>query len=204
MAELLVHLGRAARGDEGSGGPGPQMTAAQWTALRFFDKANRASRTPSGFAEFHATTRGTASQTIKTLVARGLLERHRADHDGRSVCFELTEAGRALLEHDPLRHLARAIARLAPDGRAMLGRILPDLVATLARERGAQAFGTCDSCHHYEDRGEGGYCACVAMSLAPVEIGQLCMRFVPRPAIGAVASGPGDPPVSVSDGPGAT
>jgi hypothetical protein len=33
-------------------------------ALRFFARANSFSRTPSAFAEFQATTRGTASQHL--------------------------------------------------------------------------------------------------------------------------------------------
>ncbi|MCZ7675561.1 MAG: MarR family transcriptional regulator [Roseovarius sp.] len=124
---------------------------------------------------------GTASQTIKTLEGRGLLIRRRAEHDRRSVQFDLTDAGRALLAQDPMRHLTTAIGRLAPEDVAVLARLLPDLAVALARERGAHAFGTCEKCDHYEARGHGGYCACVAMTLAPFEIGQLCMRYEPRP-----------------------
>ncbi|HKN41440.1 MAG TPA: hypothetical protein VJV87_00945, partial [Sphingomicrobium sp.] len=39
-----------------------------WMALRFFSRANSFSRTPSAFAEFQATTRGTATQAIKALL----------------------------------------------------------------------------------------------------------------------------------------
>ena len=49
-AELIVHLGRIAQGDGFVAG----LTPAQWTALRYFASANRFSRTPSAFAEFHA------------------------------------------------------------------------------------------------------------------------------------------------------
>jgi DNA-binding MarR family transcriptional regulator len=180
LAELLLHVARASHAEEAGGA---QMTAAQWTALRFFARANRTSRTPSAFASFQATTRGTASQTLKTLEARGLLARQRCANDGRSVLFDVTEAGQAVLAHDPLRHLSRAIGGLAPAERDALGRLLPDLVARLAEMRGAEGIGTCGSCTHYEARGQGGYCACVAMSLAPFEIGQLCTRHSPRPAL---------------------
>jgi DNA-binding MarR family transcriptional regulator len=186
LAELLVHIGRSARGED-TGGPAP-LTAAQWTALRFFARANRASRTPSAFANFQATTRGTASQTIKTLESRGLLERRRAEHDRRSVCFEVTEAGHALLARDPLRHLTEAIARLDEAGRAALARLLPELAAELAEARGTSAIGTCENCDHYEDRCDGGYCACVATMLEPFEIGQLCVRYAPRPDAQEAAS----------------
>ena len=181
LAELFLHVARATHGEEAGGA---HLTAAQWTALRFFARANRASRTPSSFASFQATTRGTASQTIKTLEARGLLERHRSESDGRSVRFEVTENGRRALAGDLLRHLIAAIAALAPGDRAALERVLPELVARLAGQRGEPGIGTCDSCSHYEAHDTGGYCACVAMSLAPFEIGQLCTRHSPRATAG--------------------
>ena len=177
LAELLVHVGRSARGEDADGSP---LTAAQWTALRFFARANRRSRTPSAFASFQATTRGTASQTLKTLEARGLLERRKSDTDRRSVLFEPTEEGRALLRRDPLRHLMAAIDKLPPSDRAALARVMPDLASHLACARGSPAIGTCANCNHYEDQGEQAYCACVGASLAPFEIGQLCASFAPQ------------------------
>ena len=48
-----------------------ELSPAQWMALRYFARANPFSRTPSAFAAFQATTRGTASQAIKALEASG-------------------------------------------------------------------------------------------------------------------------------------
>ncbi|MDR9394758.1 MarR family winged helix-turn-helix transcriptional regulator [Roseovarius sp. SYSU LYC5161] len=179
LAELLVHIGRSARGEDS----GAELTAAQWTALRFFARANSASRTPSAFASFQATTRGTASQTIKALEARGLLSRRRSERDGRSVQFEVTGPGHEMLAQDPLRHLTAALAGLTAGDRAALERLLPALSADLAQQRGSRAFGTCDDCTHYENRPCGGYCACVASDLAPGDIGRLCANFAPGPAV---------------------
>ena len=81
LAQMLLHLGRLAHGDVKVAG----LTPAQWTVLRYFSSANRFSRTASAFASFHGTTRGTASQTIKSLVAKGDLERIRSKRDGRSA-----------------------------------------------------------------------------------------------------------------------
>jgi DNA-binding MarR family transcriptional regulator len=50
-----------------------ELSPAQWMALRYFARANSFSRNPSAFAEFQATTRGTASQAIKALEASGYL-----------------------------------------------------------------------------------------------------------------------------------
>ena len=69
IAELVVQLGRITHGHGYTEG----LTPAQWSALRYLSRANRFSRTVSAFAEFHATTRGTASQTVKCLVAQGYL-----------------------------------------------------------------------------------------------------------------------------------
>lgn len=176
IAELLVHIGRSARGDS----PDAHLTAAQWTALRFFAHANRATRTPSAFASFQATTRGTASQTVKSLEKRGLVTRRRSEADGRSVEFEVTQAGHDILGQDPLRHLITALSRLDAQDRAALSRMLPALSAELADLRDATAFGTCGDCAHFEDREGGGYCACVAAGLLPDEIGRLCGSFAPQ------------------------
>jgi len=181
-AELVIHLARLAQsaGDH-------RLTAAQWTALRFFARANRLSRTPSAFSAFHATTRGTASQTVKSLVALGLLERHRNEEDGRSIRFELTAAGRAMLDHDPLRALAAHIDRLpADEGRRLLGA-LQTLVGGLALGQAAPVFGTCADCAHCDaaPQADAPFCRCAEATLMAGEMDALCIEFQPRPTPGA-------------------
>jgi DNA-binding MarR family transcriptional regulator len=175
IAELLVYLGRAARGGDAA----TDMTAAQWTALRFFARANDVSRTPSAFASFHATTRGTASQTIKSLLAKRYLARHEAVDDRRSVRFDLTEAGLAAMRDDPLRALSEAIDRLDTGLKSALRQALPALAGALAESRDTVAFGTCGDCRHFLG-GAISYCACVAAELAPADVGRLCINFAAR------------------------
>src|SRR5258708_29445701 len=79
-AELLLLAGRLVQAEGYDG----ELSPAQWIALRYFARANPFSRTPSAFAEFQATTRGTASQAIKALEAGGYLVRQRSKADGRS------------------------------------------------------------------------------------------------------------------------
>jgi DNA-binding MarR family transcriptional regulator len=108
-AELLLQVGRLVQA-EGYGG---ELSPAQWMALRFFARANPFSRTPSAFAEFQATTRGTATQAIKALEAGGYLVRHPFKMDGRSVSLRLTSKGKKALAHDPFEVLVRAVDSLA-------------------------------------------------------------------------------------------
>lgn len=178
IAELLVHLGRAAR----SGPGGSDLTAAQWTCLRFFARANGSTRTPSGFASFQATTRGTASQIVKSLEALGLIARTRSPRDGRSVRFDLTDAGRAMLDRDPLRHMIDVIGRLGDRDRAQFLDTLSRLVAELADRRAAPVFGSCRDCSHFSPQGDSGYCDCMAAELASDDIDSLCAVFVPASA----------------------
>jgi DNA-binding MarR family transcriptional regulator len=173
IAELLVYLGRAARGVD----TGSNLTAAQWTALRFFARANDISRTPSAFASFHATTRGTASQTIKSLLTKGYLARSGAADDKRSVRYDLTDAGTQVMCGDPLRELSDAIDRLDAGLKSALRQALPALVGQLADIRDTVAFGTCGDCRHFSGGVATSYCACVAAELAPADLGRLCINF---------------------------
>ncbi|MEZ5752632.1 MAG: helix-turn-helix domain-containing protein [Paracoccaceae bacterium] len=177
-AELLVHIARLVHG----AGSDVSLTPAQWTALRFFARANRLSRTPTAFSEFNATTRGTASQTVKSLVTLGLLERHENELDGRSSLISVTEAGRAKLSADPMEALARAIAALAPDAQAALAVSLGRVASVMARQHAAPTFGQCSDCGHREDDGAAsGYCRCAQIALGPADLAALCVDFLPTP-----------------------
>ena len=173
IAELVVYLGRAARGTDA----GLDLTAAQWTAMRFFARANQLSRTPSAFASFNATTRGTASQIIKSLMQKGYLVRHQAVGDRRSVRLDLTHSGRAIMHFDPLNNLMEAINQLEGKLRTALRQALPTLAGELAKVRGTVAFGTCGDCQHFSCCDAVSYCACVEAELAPADLGCLCVNF---------------------------
>ena len=177
VAELLIHVARLAQ----SGGD-HRLTPAQWTALRFFARANRLSRTPSAFSAFHATTRGTASQTVKSLVALGLLERHRNEDDGRSIRFELTAEGHAALAADPLGALAARIAHLPDDRRAALLSALKTLSGELALGQDMPLFGTCADCAHCDvpQPGAEAFCRCAEATLLATDMEALCIEFAPR------------------------
>lgn len=175
VAELLVHVGRAARSE----GARSELTAAQWTCLRFFARANGGSRTPSAFASFQATTRGTASQIIKSLERRGLVARTRCARDRRSVCFDLTAEGRRMLAQDPLREVAGLIDGLGEAERARFLMTLSRLSSALAAQRDVPAFGTCRDCSHFGTSGEAAYCACMAAELATDEMHKLCASYTP-------------------------
>ncbi|MFN4057570.1 MAG: MarR family winged helix-turn-helix transcriptional regulator [Roseinatronobacter sp.] len=177
LADLIVHLARAAQSSART-----DLTAAQWTALRYFARANRFSRTPSAFSEFHATTRGTASQTVKSLVEIGLLARAAHEGDGRSTLIEVTEAGRAMLQNDPMEGLRSALARLPQADQETLATILDRARADLARLRDVPVFGTCADCSHCDRARDPAFCHCTGISLTLPDMAALCVDFSPKPA----------------------
>lgn len=176
LADLIVHLARL--GQSCAQGDGMlSLTAAQWTALRYFARANRFSRTPSAFSEFHATTRGTASQTVKSLVTLGLLARQNHDSDGRSTLIEVTDAGHAQLRRDPLRDLRKVLDALPETARTALSSALYQAIADLAKRRSAPVFGTCGDCDHLDSK--ASYCHCTQSLLSLPEMQAICVDFQP-------------------------
>lgn len=181
VAEMILHLGHITSRDRLARG----LTPAQWSVLRYFARANRFSRTPSAFAEFHCTTRGTASQTIKGLETQGYLTRMRSEVDGRSARLDLTDKAWAILDHDPLEALVRAADALPLRGRGHLAGGLQRMLGHVASEGGKPAFGTCISCEHLEGGGcsrddQPRYaCGFLGEPLLPGELDGLCINFVP-------------------------
>ena len=181
IAELVLHLGRIASGE----GLVKGLTPAQWTVLRYFARANRFSRTPSAFAAFHGTTRGTASQTIKNLETQGYLTRLRSAADGRSIRLDLTDKARAILVNDLFEALVRAADALAPGVRGDFANALQRILGQVASERGKPPFGTCASCKHLEGdgccrEGQAPYaCGFASGPLLLEELDELCIYFAP-------------------------
>jgi len=177
IAELVLHLGRIASGEG--------LTAAQWAVLRYFARANRFSRTPSAFATFHGTTRGTASQTIKNLEAQGYLTSERSQIDKRSVQIVLTDKARAVLQNDLFEALVRAANALPAGIRDDFTNTLQRIVGHVARESGKPPFGTCASCKYLQSdgcnrAGQAAYiCSFVGEPLLLEELGGVCINFVP-------------------------
>lgn len=189
IAELILHLGRIASGEGLVGG----LTPGQWAVLRYFARANRFSRTPSAFAAFHGTTRGTASQAIKALVAQGFLQQSRSETDGRSVRLDLTDKARDIIADDPIEALVRAADALPSGLRGNFAQVLQRMLGRVAAETDRPLFGTCENCVHFEGVGccRAGLpayaCGFMNEPLLATELDELCINFAadgtppPRP-----------------------
>lgn len=180
-ADLVLRLGRAALGE----GFVEALTSAQWMGLRYFSRANRFSRTVSAFAEFHATTRGTASQTVKGLIKQGYLVRTPSETDGRSARVDLTDSAKAILARDPFEAVVDAAEALPGRLRGQLVKLLERMLSHVARQRARPPFGLCASCAHLRrDERRRSHpcryqCGLLNEPLAVEEIEQICISFEP-------------------------
>lgn len=148
------------------------LNPTQAAVLSYLCRANRFSRSPSHVANYLASTRGTVSQTLKTLVRKGLVTETRNKADRRSIHYDATAAGRALAQSVP--SLDAAARSLATGRLAQANETLADILRQALATRGMRSFGLCRTCAHHERRGDGGYCHLLKVNLQPVDVGQIC------------------------------
>ena len=184
-AELLLLVGRLVQAEGYDG----ELSPAQWMALRFFARANPFSRNPSAFAEFQATTRGTASQAIKALEAGGYLVRQRSKADGRSVTLRLTDKGKEAIARDPFEVLVRAVDSLDAEEQTAMRRALRHVLTTLAASGAHRHFGVCQDCAHLGEEAccdspsasrSALECLLFGVPIEPEDAGLLCVHFQPK------------------------
>ena len=176
IAELVDRLGRMAHGLQYASGLNP----AQWEALRFIARANRYSRSPGAIARYLGTTRGTVSQTLIALEAKGYIRRLRCDADRRALTVDLTDSGRALIENDPLCLVLRAADALDCEAQSRLADGLDGLARAVQTAKGMPEFGPCLDCVHFcpsKAEDESCHCALTDESIPAGETVKICVEF---------------------------
>lgn len=122
IAQLAYRFGFAA-----------DLRPAQWTALRFFGRAEQRACTVSAFADHNLTSRSSASQTVNALVKRGLLVRRPIPSDRRTHRLELTDQAKTLLANDPLKELELSLDEMSDSNRYQLAERLEELLKLMLK-----------------------------------------------------------------------
>ncbi len=121
-----------------SAGHSGGLYPAQWTALRYLAHARPADRTSAALARFQQMAAGPVTRTVRTLIAKQLLEKAGSAGHHRSERLDVTEKGRELLAQDPLLHVDGVLSKL-PDAQArMLASALAQIAASLQAVRGEE------------------------------------------------------------------
>jgi len=151
------------------------LNPTQIAALNYLARANRFSRSPSMVADYLATTRGTASQTVKTLVRKGMVEETAVAGDKRALLLSLTDSGRSALRRN--EDLIAALESLPDEVTENLHEGLKTLAQSLLSARGGRSFGVCRGCCHHVVEKSGAYCALLKVTLLPEEADQICFEY---------------------------
>ncbi len=180
---VLLHVAfdRAARllraADYGRG-----LNPAQWQTLRYLARCNRFSNSQKALGDYLAATKGTVSQTLASLVAKGLVLKEPRQGGGQSLF--LTEKGRQALAADPaLDFLDKLDAFPTGDLKNLLYDLENMVLPSLAPDAAAEAFGPCRNCAHLEMRAGRKpkfHCGHFNVPLKKKETKNLCAHVSPR------------------------
>jgi MarR family transcriptional regulator, organic hydroperoxide resistance regulator len=145
------------------------LALAQLEVLRFLGRANRFSDTVSGMVDYLGSTKGTLSQTLHSLVRKGLVVRAADAEDGRVQHCRLTDAGLAVVEASGQASAFRDVG-LEPEAVDQLERLLVDVLVA----RGGRAFGVCSSCAHHRRTDRGRRCSLLGVDLTEDDAARIC------------------------------
>jgi DNA-binding MarR family transcriptional regulator len=178
IIQPLERLTRLMRAGEHEGGLNP----AQWEALRYLSRANRFSNSPGALTRFLGSTKGTVSQTLKSLERKGLIAKSPRENEKRSVNLTLTEAGRDTLKKDPVVEVLISANDLENKTKRRLAKGLRGLLAAeLARQK-QPSFGLCATCRYFReksgdmDAGKPHACMFFEAGLSNRELALICIE----------------------------
>ncbi|MBD9499845.1 MarR family winged helix-turn-helix transcriptional regulator [Pseudomonas sp. BGr12] len=147
----------------------------QLSALNYLARCNRYSNTPLGVTDFLGLTKGTVSQSLKALEAKGLIAKRPDAQDRRSVHLELTPEGRGLIDAlaPPafLRHAEESLGERS----GLLVELLRELLATVQRQENVPGYGLCRTCRFHQKLDDGALCGLTGERLEARE-GELICR----------------------------
>jgi len=146
----------------------------QLSALLYLARCNGYSNTPLAVADYLGLTKGTVSQSLKALEAKGLISKSQDARDKRSVHLLLTEEARALLDSVmPPVFLNAASQRMGARGQE-LEQLLGELLRNVQRAEDVPSFGLCKTCRYHRQVAGGPFCGLTEEPLARTDIELIC------------------------------
>ena len=173
--ERLARLMRAREHDDG-------LNPAQWEALRYLDRANGFSNSPGALTQYLGATKGTISQTVKSLERKGFIAKSVREGERRSIVLMLTVQGKAVLAKDPWKHLAGSAGELGSKTRRRLAKGLQEMLATELTHGQLKSFGLCETCRFFREKGRSAdsagphHCMLLNVPLSSADSQHICVE----------------------------
>ena len=159
-----------------------ELQPIQVSALIYLSRCNRYSNTPLAVTEYLGLTKGTVSQSLKALEAKGLIAKRQDPHDRRSVHLELTAPAQELLEAvAPPQFLAAALARMGERAQ-VLEQLFGELLREIQRAEDVPGFGLCQTCRFHQQRDGLPFCGLTQQPLQPRDAQLICREHSPLEA----------------------
>lgn len=164
-------INRLARLDAATAWDG-DLNPTQRAVLDYIGQANRFSRSPSHVADYLGSTRGTVSQSFKSLVQKGYVTERRSVLDKRAISFDLTKKGQDIVMAG--NRLTDVLADRPADQKDALLGLLKGVLGDVLSQNTGRPFGVCKTCSHHEPTPEGGFCKLLSEPLTSIETTQIC------------------------------
>ncbi|GLQ29985.1 transcriptional regulator [Litoribrevibacter albus] len=142
------------------------LQPVQFDALYYLSVCNRFSDTPKGVTEYLGLTKGTVSQSIKVLEAKGFVEKRADLGDKRITHLVITSKGRAMVADlfpaTVLKHLtddSESYAEFKDAGLdlELLEEQLKTLLSLIQQQNQRKTFGQCATCTHLRHNPDGSH-----------------------------------------------
>ncbi len=178
IAALLERIGRLLTTEAHAEG----LLPVHWETLRYLKRANRFSRNAAALTAYLGLTKGTVSQTLTTLVSKGLIKRNVDHQDRRSKHLTLTARGNSQLKHDPIELTADVVEDLSKSSQQQLASTLEAFLSARLATQERQPFGQCRDCRYFAPRHPDGaphYCQLLDEELAASDAIAICVEQRP-------------------------
>jgi DNA-binding MarR family transcriptional regulator len=150
------------------------LNPTQRSVLEYLGRANRFSRSPSHVAEYLGSTRGTVSQSFKSLIQKSYVTEHRSASDKRAISFSLTEKGEGIVAAG--NALTEVLSSYPVDQKKTVMAFLNNVLGDALAQNSGRPFGICKTCRHFDTKSEGGFCTLLSEPLSPIEATQICFE----------------------------
>lgn len=171
---LLACLSRVLQGEQRQLAVAAGLPAVQWTILHYLRQANRYSNTPQALGEYLGLTKGTVSQSLKRLEARGWVKRVPDARDGRVVRLALTRGGSRQVDDGADTEWVAAVANLPATERSAAEAALTRLLAGWQQSRQGRSFGVCRSCSNFQAGQDEHRCGLTGEPLSEEDSTRIC------------------------------
>ncbi|MEW6990975.1 MarR family winged helix-turn-helix transcriptional regulator [Colwelliaceae bacterium 6441] len=176
LYQLVERLGELLKVDARQAGAVEGLQPVQLEVLNYLSCCNKFSDTPMAVTEYLGQTKGTVSQTIKTLENKGLVNKVPDENDKRISHIKVTEAGHDILRINiPTKMFTNACHDLSINQQEKISEALNQLLFSLIKSNDMKSFGVCHSCRHNQKHSDGRFfCALVKQPLSHEDVQLLC------------------------------